>query len=157
MTSTKATYLLQQENKTNNGRLSLAVPHLNFSNTLKFIKKKKAHAGIAYSTCTILPLWYFFALNEKQTQISNNLMGFETIEINLVTFTCLICASFFPCSSALPAPSTELQSLRWWHLSPKYGKKLNWVKSYYGRRLDIFRRTDGLFKHFCFVVVKFFI
>ena len=27
MSSTKATYLLQQENKTNKGRLSLAVPH----------------------------------------------------------------------------------------------------------------------------------
>ena len=34
MSLTKATYLLQQENKTNIGRLSLAVPHSDLSTTL---------------------------------------------------------------------------------------------------------------------------
>ena len=34
MSATKATYLLQQEDKTNKGRLSLAVPHLDLSTTL---------------------------------------------------------------------------------------------------------------------------
>ena len=34
MTAMKATYLLQQENKTNKGRLSLAVPHSDLSTTL---------------------------------------------------------------------------------------------------------------------------
>ena len=34
MTLMKATYLLQQENKTNKGRLSLAVPHSDLSTTL---------------------------------------------------------------------------------------------------------------------------